>query len=141
MKINELIASRETTLSSVDKIKAELTGMENQLNDLPFYAEYVEKKAQLNNAEKSLKGYDKDIFDKMTEENLDKVNSENHIYHIKTSTKASIKVTDEALLPEEAFEKKVVSKTQLGKLIFKAEAAGETFPWAEQTFNKSLEVI
>jgi len=47
--------------------------MENQLNDLPFYAEYVEKKAQLITAEKKLKADDKKIFENMQEENLDKI--------------------------------------------------------------------
>jgi len=141
MKIKELILNREDTLNDVTKIKSELLWMENQLNDLPFYAEYVEKKAQLITAEKKLKADDKKIFENMQEENLDKIQWDNHIYHIKTSTKASIKITNEELLPEEAFKKTVVSKTELGKLILKANEAWEEFKWAEQTFNKSLEII
>jgi len=73
--------------------------------------------------EKDLKNSDKEIFETMSTDNLERVQSDNHMYHIKTSTKASIKITNEELLPEEAFKRTVVSKTELGKLILKAKEA------------------
>lgn len=141
MEIKDFVIDREKTLSEVNKLKDNLIWMENQLNDLPFYAEYIEAKAQLMKAEKELKWYDKDIFTKMTEDDIDKFQWENYLYHIKVSTKASIQITDESLLPEEAFCKAVKSKTEIGKLILKAQASWEVFPWAEQTFSRSLGVI
>lgn len=141
MKIKELISEREKTLTSVTKLKSELIWIENQLNDLPFYTEYIEKKTQIMKLEKDLKNSDKEIFETMSTDNLERVQSDNHMYHIKTSTKASIKITNEELLPEEAFKRTVVSKTELGKLILKAKEAWEEFKWAEQTYSKSLEII
>ena len=141
MKIKELISTREDTVSNITKTKEELVWMENQLNDLPFYAEYIEKKAELAAQEKKLKSQDKDIFSEMTENNLENVRWENFTYLVKTSSRASIKVTDESKLPEEAFTRTVVSKTELWKLIHKAKEAWETFEWAEESFSKSLEII
>lgn len=140
-EIKTLTKDREKRLSEYETLNHELLWMENQLAALPFYAEYIEKRDLVNKMKKEIVRMDGDIFDTIIESWEELYRWDKFVYKIKTSSAPSVTVTDEEVLPEEAFKKAVIGKRDLGKLIQEYADKGETFPWATVEYKKSLEVI
>jgi len=141
MNIVELIKDREAEVTNKISLKEKIDKIETQLNDLPFYAEYISLQWELNNLTKSVAKFDKTIYSTMEKENLDKVIWDNFCYKIVESPKASIKVVNEDILPDEAFKRQLISKTELWKLIDKYELENKSLLWVERTYSKSLKII
>lgn len=98
----------------INQKKKELLEVEKQLHEIELYQRYLQLKDEVEKAEMNLEDEEERVIALLLDNNLDKVVVNGYEYKIKDTSRESVLIEDESLIPDDLFRiKKEVDKNAI----------------------------
>ena len=98
----------------INQKKKELLEVEKQLHEIELYQRYLQLKDEVEKAEMNLEDEEERVIALLLDNNLDKVVVNGYEYKVKDTSRESVLIEDESLIPDDLFRiKKEVDKNAI----------------------------